>query len=160
MASVQALVERISVPQQCELAHQVAQVLAPYGGLALSVIAPDAFASLLDLLDRGPGPEAAEALTEIEVVLTRLPDDEPAGAGFYTFAAVVALAYLGQTLLGDAVGPIHAAKRLVDALGFADDEGQSGLYRKAVEFLEQPSHDAAVALREMVADRARVLTAG
>ena len=154
MDAIEGLVGQLSQPAQRQLSLDVVRILSPYGAAAPHVVTPARFAQLASQLDEiaeSPSEAAAIQLCEsCELVLDQYPGDEPVGPGWFTFAAVVSLYYAAQTLSGDLCGPVHSAKRLVDALGVAQDEGEEGIYADAIEFLSNPTAIAASALRTKV----------
>jgi hypothetical protein len=123
-------------------ALDLAEIVAPYGTLETAVVEADTFVALLSRL-RADTPGAVEAATvenECEAIVDRF-DEEPAGPGFYALGAVVALHYASGAVQGNAEAAVNCAKRFLDLLGHADDEGESGLFDAAVGYVALPSPD-------------------
>jgi hypothetical protein len=77
---------------------------------------------------------------ECRAIIERF-EEEPDGPGFFAFGAVVALYYACRATQGDSEAAVNCAKRFLDVLGFADDDGEPGLFDAAVSYLALPSPD-------------------
>lgn len=156
MPTVEEQVGALSEAARWTLTFQVVQILAPYGTISPEVIEPEIFKSLKARLeacaDGDPCPDALDVAEQSHAVIGRFPDHEPDGPGFFAFAAVVSLVYLAETVTGDPAGPVNAAKRLVDALGFADEDYGHEMYSKCLAFLAGPTPQATIQLRQIVKD--------
>jgi hypothetical protein len=123
-------------------ALDLAEIVAPYGTLDTAVVEAATFVALLSRLraDTPGAVEAAAVENECEAIIERF-DEEPVAPGFYAFGAVVALHYASEAVQGNAEAAVNCAKRFLDLLGRADDEGESGLFDAAVSYLARPSPD-------------------
>ena len=142
---------------QKNLVCDLAGIIAPYGSVDTDVVAPAVFADLsARLVDASSAALAALAEQECKRVVERFTD-EPDGAGFFAFGAVVYLLYACQAVGGDRDGAVNCAKRFLDLLGAADDDGQAGLYDESLDYLAAPSTNRRVALVARVRAHAEAL---
>jgi hypothetical protein len=155
----------LSPDDQQRLAVEMAMIVSPYGSVAPTVIQPDDFASIGAGLESAyttsDESQAAVVQASCRRIIDQYPDDEPDGAGFFAFAAVVSIYYATETLMEDSpLGVVNAAKRFLDVLGVADDDRRTGSFAAAQEYLLDPSETKASSLRELVrgdAERLRAL---
>ena len=117
-------------------------IVSPYGSVDATVIDPDEFAfiatGLRDAYSTGDRSQLAEVQASCRRIIDRYPNDEPDGAGFFAFGAVVSIYYATETLINDSLaGVVNAAKRFLDVLGAADDDGCAGLFAAAQGYLSR-----------------------
>lgn len=157
MVDVTDAVGKLGRIEQKDLVCDLAGIIAPYGSVDTDVVAPAVFADLsARLVD---APSAASALPteqECQRVVERF-SDEPGGAGFFAFGAVVHLLYACQAVRGDPDGAVNCTKRFLDLLGAADDDGQVGLYDESLRYLAAPSPNRRLALVTRVRAHAEAL---
>jgi hypothetical protein len=113
-------------------------VIAPYGGEVETVVDPARFQSWLAAPHTDVEAQAGAVRDGTRQVVER-QDEQPNGPGFYAFGAVVLTLYAADVLLGeDDEAIVNVAKRFLDLLGAADDDGESGMYGLAVRFFDEP----------------------
>jgi hypothetical protein len=133
----------------------MAVIVSPYGSVAPTIIDPDNFASIVSCLEdayaTGDSSELAAIQGSCRQIINLHPDDEPDGAGFFAFAAIVSVYYAAEALMGAAiVGLLNGAKRFLDVLSAADDDRGAGVFTAGHDYLLEPNQTKASSLRNLV----------
>lgn len=159
MSKAVEIVRRLSGAQQVSIALAMVKLVAPYGLVEPAVVEPERFQELLAQLqvcaERGVG--INELYAECESIIAKFAEDEPEGAGFYAFGAVVAVFYACCTIGGDLDGGVNSAKRFLDLTGAADDDGVDGLFQLADHFLTTRSDASRAAIAAQIVEHAASL---
>lgn len=150
------VVSALALAEQQTLACALAGVVDPYGAIERTVVEPELYRQLsgrLGTLHSGDSEAASRLAEDCRRIIDRY-DDEPDGAGFYAFGAVVSVYYASRAVAGEITAGINAVKRFLDLVGCADDDGETGLHDEGIRYVLSPSTKSRDALRARVASHA------
>ncbi|MFN3255611.1 MAG: hypothetical protein ACE37B_07940 [Ilumatobacter sp.] len=153
------VIEDLNSVQLAGLAMTMVELIAPYGVIASDVVEPALFRSLSErIVSAGAARDATEIERVCGDIIEQLVDDEPDGAGFYAFGAVVSVYYACSAIRAVPDGGLNAAKRFCDLTGAADDDGVGGLFDLAVDFLARRRDDVRDEIAARIAEHALALS--